>query len=481
MHCYLRFTVMALQKYMNKFSRPISFHKMLPSIVLGMLFIGSILCLWPGVMSLDASGQYVAAKNGTYSDHHPPLMSFLWRYLDYIYSGPAPMFMFHLIMLYATAAIFLYIFRRSTFKWWYAIYAVLPNIVAYTALIVKDTGFTFCYLLAAALITLLSVNNVQRYRSLVLAIVCALLFYGTAVKFQAKFLLIFFTIGVSYCAFNYQLHRKAIIGGVVLFVAIMWGITTVDAKLVPTAKQAHSWQFVKVYDLSAISIALNEPLYPEFILRQPNFSFEAVKQKFITREIDPLVFVSNATIRKGDTAEQRQQLWDYWFKTVKQHPWLYIYSRIKLFSYNLITAPSDRTNPVNFLSNTALAPMLNLPGVSVAIDSAYTVCKFLLSFMWVLPLVFVYIYLGFKHLRSTRYAAPLLLCSMASLALMLVLLFFSMAATARYVFFCTCSMHLAHGLAYMTWQSAVTRKIENTKLENVQDLRPHGLGPVYRP
>src|SRR5581483_833197 len=87
--------------------------------LLAVFYIASVLMLWPGVMSLDASSQYAVAISGEYSDHHPPLMSFLWRYLDYIYHGPAPMFIFHLSMLYMAAAIFIYIFRESKFKWWY--------------------------------------------------------------------------------------------------------------------------------------------------------------------------------------------------------------------------------------------------------------------------------------------------------------------------------------------------------------------------
>src|SRR5258708_7528872 len=134
-------------------------HPAIPAwILLGLLFVVSLIALWPGVMSPDASHQYAAAVAGIYTDHHPPAMSFLWRYLDRLYPGPGLMFSFHLTMLYSAAAIFIYIFRHSLFKWWYAIYPVIPNIVAYSSLIVKDTGFTYAYLLAGAILAFLMVN-----------------------------------------------------------------------------------------------------------------------------------------------------------------------------------------------------------------------------------------------------------------------------------------------------------------------------------
>src|SRR5690349_8918626 len=102
--------------------------------VLGVFYICSLIFLWPGVMSPDAYTQYAAAMAGVYHDHHPPVMGFVWRNLAQIYPGPATMFIFHLSMLYIAAAIFVYLFRNSKFKWWYVCFPLLPNILAYTAL-----------------------------------------------------------------------------------------------------------------------------------------------------------------------------------------------------------------------------------------------------------------------------------------------------------------------------------------------------------
>jgi len=413
-------------------------------------YIISMIWLWPGVMSPDADAQYAAAIAGLYSDHHPPVMSLLWRYLDRIYPGPGLMFTWHISMLYSAAAIFIYIFRNSIFKWWYAIYPLIPNLLAYTALIVKDTGFTYSYLLSGAILSLMMVNKTNRYKYLLLMPVIALLCYGTAVKFQAQYVLIFFSIAVGYCINNYKLSGATAFYGVLINIIIIILISNINAALVPQTREAHSWQLVKLYDLSSISIALDKPLYPAFVQQQANFDFKVIKQLYNPREIDPLVFQSNSVLKPGQNAQQRDTLWQYWFQTIQQHPWLYLKSRLRLFSYNLTTSPSDRSDPVKFLATTELKSILEYGFVKNLLNTGFSIIKIALRFVWLLPLLFLYSYIAVLKLKSKATAAPLLLFSATSVMFLLVLLFCSMAGTARYVFLCTCLIHASHGFAYFS-------------------------------
>jgi hypothetical protein len=433
--------------------------------LLSTFYIISLIGLWPGVMSPDADAQYAAAIAGLYSDHHPPAMSFLWRYLNHIYPGPGLMFTFHISMLYGAAAIFIYIFRNSLFKWWYAIYPIIPNILAYTALIVKDTGFTYSYLLSGAILAVMMVNKTNKHKYLLLVTVITLLCYGTAVKFQAQYVLIFFTIGIGYCINNYKLSGATAFYGVVINIIIMILISNLNATLVPQTREAHSWQLVKLYDLSSISIELDKPLYPDFVLQQPNFDFKLVKKLYEPREVDPLVFPSNSVLKAGNDLQQREQLWSYWFQTIKQHPFLYLKTRLRLFSYNLTTSPSDRSDPVKFLSTTALKPILEQSAITNLLNISFSLVKIVLRFVWLLPLLFFYSYIAVTRLKNKTAAAPLLMFSATSIMLLLVLLFFSMAGTARYVFLCTCLIHASHGFAYFAWSkknytAPATRKID---------------------
>lgn len=422
-----------------------------PWLLLACFYCLSVFLLWPGVMSPDAAAQYKSAISGIYNDHHPPMMSLLWRYLALIYPGSAPMFLLHITMLYASAGIFIYLFRHSKFKWWYAIYPLLPGILAYTALVVKDAGFTFAYLLSGAIMTYVIIERPKRFTITLLFLSLILLFYGTAVKFQAKYILIFFTTCMAYCICNYKLTVRVLFVGVLIYILIFAGIYNANAKLVPKSHESHSWQFVKLYDLSAMSIALNEELYPSFIKQQPNYDFARIKKLFSPSEIDPLVFYANPVLSGGTDAAQRRELQKYWLNTVTQHPFVYLKVRFKLLTYDLITAPSERSNPVNFLRSTALKNLLDYPWIEKLINGAYSAFKFGLCFGWWLPILFLYLYIGIIKIKTHKAAIPLLTFSLSSVALLIVLLFFSMAGTVRYVFLCTCLLHISHGLAYWSW------------------------------
>ena len=71
-----------------------------PRHVLGLGFALFVLYGFPGYMSTDSVNQLVEARTGRYSDGNPPLMSFEWRQLDRIVSGP-------LLMMLLQVALFL--------------------------------------------------------------------------------------------------------------------------------------------------------------------------------------------------------------------------------------------------------------------------------------------------------------------------------------------------------------------------------------
>src|SRR3954470_14873666 len=43
---------------------------------------------YPGYMSADSLWQLNQARAANYNDWHPPMMAFMWRYLDKIVAGP---------------------------------------------------------------------------------------------------------------------------------------------------------------------------------------------------------------------------------------------------------------------------------------------------------------------------------------------------------------------------------------------------------
>lgn len=63
-----------------------------PRAILLLGWIGSVLYGYPGFMTTEAADQLVDSRVGVFTDWHSPVMTELWRVLDVLVSGPAPMF-----------------------------------------------------------------------------------------------------------------------------------------------------------------------------------------------------------------------------------------------------------------------------------------------------------------------------------------------------------------------------------------------------
>ena len=61
-----------------------------------LLFAVHATLFWPGILVPDSLSQYQEAMAGVYSDHHPPMMAFLWRYAAILLPGAGPMFLLQL-------------------------------------------------------------------------------------------------------------------------------------------------------------------------------------------------------------------------------------------------------------------------------------------------------------------------------------------------------------------------------------------------
>lgn len=402
---------------------------------------------WPGIMSADSNSQYLAAVSGIYSDHHPPMMSFLWRHLDYILSGSGLIFLFHITLLFAASGICIYIFRNSRFKYLYAIYPLIPNVFSYTPLIVKDVGFTYTYLVAGALIALMITSGTKQHDKKMI-LVALLLFYGTAVKFQAKFLLIIFSIGLAYATTNFKKFWVIIAMGSCFSIVLFLAVFEFNYFMVPNAKQQHTWQLVKLYDLAAMSIEKNQQLFPEFVKTNPNYNFEKVKELFNESEVDSLVFSEDNVLNKGDSSIERQELKSYWQSVVVNNLGLYIKIRYKLWRHNFTSIPAGRSDVISYFKQTAIEPIVSNQSVRPYIEITYDLLRELLKFQWLFPISIIYLIIGIKKIEDNSYAKILLMFNSAALTLVGLLFLFSMAATSRYVFFSVCMIHISHGFAY---------------------------------
>ncbi len=85
---------------------------------IGLGFVGGafayIAVLYPGFMSNDSVSQLLQARSGSYSDWHPPFMTWVWSLIDRVWPGPTGMLVLHTALIWSGA----YLAWRFALKPW---------------------------------------------------------------------------------------------------------------------------------------------------------------------------------------------------------------------------------------------------------------------------------------------------------------------------------------------------------------------------
>lgn len=422
-----------------------------------------LLLIWPGSLSPDSAGQYQMAIQGVYSDHHPPLMSFVWRYLNYIVSGPGMMLVLQLSFLYG--AIFYLINSVKNLRYINLLLILLPvtpQVMEYSNNIWKDTHFAFSFLFIASYLAYLTVNNIKLKFHQFIGLLIVLL-YGTAVKFQAQYCApillgwMIYASSLDYRLFYKNSYKKFFGIFISLLVFFYLLLNTVNYGLVPNVQKDHSWQFVKLYDLAAISMAINQDLFPEFS-KNSNFTMQELFHKFdycksmATCEyskyhVDELVFPADAILKKSAKSSDMRELYFTWAKEVVKHPVAYFKHRLT----NMIGILCSM--PVVFKSFHKYFEYNSLSYLIFDIIVRLIISNFIYVMLSVLYLIFgLYVLCKTKD-NINRFAIPLVMFNAISVIMLVVLFFCSMASTPRYTYISMCMVHSSHLFAYLCFKN----------------------------
>jgi len=304
-------------------------------VVLFLLLCAHIALFWPGIMTPDSQTQYAMAIQGVYSDHHPFMMSWLWRQLDlFVYPGSGIMLVVHLCVLYVGT----YFFSKAwkPYGWAALFIPFIPGVLAYSGMIWKDVGMAFCYFCVAGYLSMITVQQ-RRLTWGALLMALSILVYGTAIKFQGMYLapLVLVWIGLVRSEYRFGLR---FLGQMACVSSLFYGLMALVMAFSPPVKQDHSWQYVKIFDLAALSVANQEDLFP-LHTKTEHFSLPAVNERFSSRAVDELCFPLKGNgfplLQKTFDPEEMNVLWHTWAKETVHHPMDYSLHRFKVLGYSL--------------------------------------------------------------------------------------------------------------------------------------------------
>jgi len=398
---------------------------LLPLAALTIIFCG---IFFPGMMSSDSEAIYKEVLKHSYSDHHPPMMAYLWHYLNYLHPGPALMYLFNMLLLWASIYILaLDIFKNTKYlKYYCMLIPFIPQVIVYAGWIWKDIIFTFGY----GLLSMYLAHKIIRQEKIswpASTIFFISLCYFTSVKYQAQFIcpiiICWFFYTQNLCKFKIKVFLATFIAST----AVIVSVNGLNYFLVTErgTGSSHSWQYVKIFDLAGMSVNSDTLLIPKKLLTHTNVTVQDIKNTY-TLAWETLIVEKNSVIRVPVNDEERKLLLITWQSTVLHHPLSYLKHRYAIWEEGLLLSSPGKLYLETKLENHPLLASILLPLANLT------------AFIYLIPFMLASIIIAIRSLRYNylkQHAVTVLFLSTMSVSLVAILFVKSLASVPRYVYF----------------------------------------------
>jgi hypothetical protein len=380
----------------------------------------------PGLLSPDSKTIYSQALQHQYNDHHPPLMGYIWHYLNYVVKGPLLMHLINIALIWS--CIYLLAFKIFIKNKYFHIYCLciplIPHVACYAGFIWKDLIFTYGYGLISAYFSLKTIKS-ERISPTISVFGFILLFYFTSVKYQAQFILPL----LIFWYFSIQSHfklLKSLLITIPISVLFIFSIYKVNEHLINVHGQgsSNSWKYVKIYDLSGMSLHENKILVPKEFHRK-KLILKNIQEKY-SLEWESLIVEKDSPFKSPNTKEELFLIQKAWKDAVFKYPLSYIKHRGHIWYNGIVLGVpgklwlDENLGKDNFISK-HIVPL----GI-------------LTAFIFLMPFQILFFFIGYRGARQTKtqgYGRSLLFMSTMGVTLLMVLFIFSLAAVPRYIYF----------------------------------------------
>jgi hypothetical protein len=303
-------------------------------------FLLCVVAFYPGYMSPDSTGQLMQARAWNFDDWHPPLMAAVWGLVDRTLPGPAGMLILQNAAYWGACALF----WRATYRrsLWLGLglvaFGFMPQALSHLSTVWKDAGLGVSLLLASALLCRARQTNSRA------ALVAALppLFYGCGVRLNAApaILPLALWAGFVACRVFPSLRARAVRWprllpasiGVACFLLLVGAAGLVTEALIK-GKHSYTGQTVLLHDLAAISLERGEPLFPDYVVRDGQFSMQKVAQQYTPSVATPILGIEASGLRISGDARDMDALRAKWMDVVPRNMGAYLRHRWAAFEW----------------------------------------------------------------------------------------------------------------------------------------------------
>ncbi|WP_419419961.1 hypothetical protein ACNVED_01240 [Legionella sp. D16C41] len=303
--------------------------------------LGIVAIFYPGFMTYDTIHALKSAREGITDSVWPPMVSYVWRFVDLISLNPSAMHFSQVLLLLASIFYIVYFFTKKVV---YAaivmvVYLCIPAILGTIAAIWKDVLMAAFFLAGFAIsISLPKIVSKWVFNFLLLAALF-LLFLGICTRHNAiagavpLLFYLAFTLCRRYLKNLTSLGLGTFIVGSVLILATfilkvqLDNFSLPDFKRLPNSSAAFI-KSIQPYDIAGASICVGRNLFEDI---KPNWSLSKIKEEYDPRHIS----LAGKTLNQMMWKEERIQ--QIWLTTLIEHPFCFFYHKWQLTKY-LISA-----------------------------------------------------------------------------------------------------------------------------------------------
>lgn len=417
---------------------------------------------YPGFMSYDTLHALRAARGEVTDSIWPPMVSYVWRFVDLFSKDPSAMHFFQVSILFCAVTYIVYAITEKKFLTWLVLPALLavPVILGTIVVIWKDV-LTASFMFGAYALTLL----IKRHKasmskvmfSIISILILAVLFVGISARHNSIIGAVPF---VAYLSFNYLKTRgvqkehivKTVAALTLVLTSTLYGAKILlDSYSIPEFKKLGGtgafFEGLQILDLAGASVCANENYMTEVA---PSLDLAAIKSGYDPRHVNLSESVTSKVTNKVAISSA-------WLKVATSNPACLLYQRTQMFAWMtgiypgeqfLITAPSVDENEFGY----ALEPNEFRDGIvqTIAANS-----KLFFFRPWFLFSMAVW---GLLLARKTYQRSPELLVIFLSGVLYAFGLFLTgNAADARLLFHSNVAFVLVAVITWLKWVSLKAR------------------------
>jgi hypothetical protein len=287
-----------------------------------------VACFYPGYMSNDSIDQLGQARAGIYSAGHPPLMAWIWHWIDRVTPGPLGMVLLQQCLFFGGVAL-LAVLAISNGSSGLSVLAVglLPPLFALLGTVWKDVQLGSSLVAAFALLCLAVARGSRTPAFAALA----LLLYGCAMRHNAIPAILPLAIMAAAVVIGRVRWRSAIAGiaGIVVTAFIVGATWRINRVLTDGRSGAPAQlQPYILHDLVGISLASERDYLPDYLHRGTySVSLDSLRGRYLAESSDPLIFGKGPSLWAATAPENVAELRSSWMAAVRAHPRDYLRHR----------------------------------------------------------------------------------------------------------------------------------------------------------